>query len=62
MKQEDFDRLVGLIYESAIDPGVWREAMNDLSRQVGADTFHLLGWDSGNAGNHPGGDFGSRPA
>lgn len=46
MKEEDFDRLVGLIYESAIDPGVWQVAMNDLSRQVGADTFHLLGWNS----------------
>jgi DNA-binding CsgD family transcriptional regulator len=46
MKQADFDRLVGLIYESALDPGLWQETMSVLARQVGADTFHLLGWDS----------------
>ncbi len=46
MKAEDFDHLVGLIYESALDPALWRDTMNTLARQVGADTFHLLGWDS----------------
>lgn len=47
MKEKDFDRLLGLIYESALDPGLWGETMSDLAHQVGADTFHLLGWDSG---------------
>jgi len=46
MKEADFDRLVGLIYESALDPGMWRETMAVLAKQVGADTFHFLGWDS----------------
>ncbi|MEQ1592391.1 MAG: hypothetical protein ABL892_08385 [Thiobacillaceae bacterium] len=46
MQEEDFDHLVGLIYESALDPALWRETMNELARQVGADTFHFLGWDS----------------
>ena len=46
MKEEGFDRLVGLIYESALDPGRWRDTMNELAGQVGADTFHLLGWNS----------------
>lgn len=46
MKEEDFDRLVGLIYESALNPGLWQETMSMLASQVGADTFHLLGWDS----------------
>ena len=43
MKEEDFDRLVGLIYDSALNPGVWRDTMDDLARQLGADTLHLLG-------------------
>ena len=46
MKQADFDRLVGLIYESALDPGLWQETMRNLANQVEADTFHLLGWNS----------------
>lgn len=47
-EEEDFDHLVGLIYESSLDPSLWRDTMNELSRQVGADTFHFLGWDSKN--------------
>ncbi len=46
MKEEDFDLLVGLIYESALNPPLWRDAMNALAKEVGADSFHLLGWDS----------------
>lgn len=48
MSEENYDRLVGLIYESSLDPSLWRDTMNELSRQVGADTFHFLGWDSKN--------------
>jgi DNA-binding CsgD family transcriptional regulator len=46
MKEEDFDRLVGLIYDSALDPGLWQETMRNLANQMEADTFHLLGWNS----------------
>ncbi len=46
MDEAHFDRLLGLIYEASLQPGLWREAMNELAQQVGADTFHLLGWDS----------------
>lgn len=46
MKEIDFDRLVGLIYESALDPESWQETMRNLAKRVGADTFHMLGWNS----------------
>jgi DNA-binding CsgD family transcriptional regulator len=46
MKEEDFDRLVGLIYDSALDPGLWQETMRNLAHLMEADTFHLLGWNS----------------
>jgi len=46
MKEEDFDHLVGLIYESALDPALWQETMRSLANQVEADTFHLLGWNN----------------
>jgi DNA-binding CsgD family transcriptional regulator len=46
MDEAHFDRLLGFIYEASLEPGLWREAMNELAQQVGADTFHLLGWDS----------------
>ena len=46
MKEEDFDHLVGLIYESALDPELWQKTMRNLANQVEADTFHLLGWNN----------------
>jgi DNA-binding CsgD family transcriptional regulator len=46
MKDADFDHLVGLIYESALDPGSWHKTMCELARQMDADLFHLLGWNN----------------
>ena len=46
MEAKNFDRLVGLIYEAALDPALWREALDELARQIEADTWHLLGWDA----------------
>ena len=46
MKEVDFDHLVGLIYESALDPGSWHKTMCELARQMDADLFHLLGWNN----------------
>jgi DNA-binding CsgD family transcriptional regulator len=53
MQEEEFDRLVGLIYESALDPELWPVVLNELTCLVGADTFHLLGWDSGEQAGAP---------
>lgn len=44
MHEEELDRLVGMIYESALEPALWRVVLSDLASQVGADVFHLLGW------------------
>jgi DNA-binding CsgD family transcriptional regulator len=46
MKQEDFDRLVGLIYDSALDPALWQDTINALAKQIDAGAFHMLGWNS----------------
>jgi len=46
MKQEDFDRLVGLIYDSALDPAQWQDTMNVLAKQIDAGAFHMFGWNS----------------
>ena len=29
-----------------MDPALWREALDELARQIEADTWHLLGWDA----------------
>lgn len=46
METKNFDRLVGLIYDAALEPALWREALYELARQVEADAWHLLGWDA----------------
>lgn len=46
MDTKSFDRLVGLIYDAALDPALWREALHELASQVGADAWHLVGWDA----------------
>lgn len=48
MKEADFDYLVGLIYESALEPGLWRDTLNVLAQQVGAEFFQLLDGDGTN--------------
>lgn len=40
----DFDRLVGLIYQAALEPESWRDALTELAAVVEADGWHLLGW------------------
>ncbi len=48
MNEENFDSLVSLVYDSSLDPTLWLDAMSELAAQVGADTFHFLGWDRKN--------------
>ncbi len=45
MVLDDFDRLVGQIYDAALEPGLWRDALSRLAAHTGADGWHLLGWD-----------------
>ena len=35
-----------MIYESALNPVKWRDTLHDLAKQVGADTFHMVSWNS----------------
>lgn len=46
MEAKNFDRLVGLVYEAALEPALWREALDELADHVSADAWHLLGWDA----------------
>ena len=42
----DYDRLVGMIYEAALESGRWEQPFNELIRQIDASGFHFLGWSS----------------
>lgn len=46
METENFNRLVGLIYEAALAPALWRDALDELASLLGADTWYLLAWDA----------------
>lgn len=35
METKNFDRLVGLIYDAALEPALWRDALDELACQVG---------------------------
>ncbi|RRS05893.1 LuxR family transcriptional regulator [Aquabacterium soli] len=42
----EFDDLMASLYEAALQPSFWAEALSRLSRWVGgADLCHVLGWD-----------------
>lgn len=41
-----FNRLVSLIYEAALEPAAWGEALSALAQAFGADAWHFLGWDT----------------
>ena len=45
-KSGDYDRLVGMIYEAALESGHWDVPFNELIRQIGGSGFHFLGWSS----------------
>ena len=51
MDAEDFDRLVGQIYDAALMPDLWRSVLAVLKRSIVADGVHLLGWDSTRGGD-----------
>lgn len=54
MDTKNFDRLVGFIYDAALEPALWRETLDELAGQLETNAWHLLGWDAqlgvGNAG------------
>jgi len=45
MDSEEYDDLVGLLYEVALDPPRLRETLTALTRWFDGDTCHLVGWD-----------------
>ena len=45
MDSEDFDRLVGQIYDTALAPEKLPETLAALTRWLDGDTCHLVGWD-----------------
>jgi DNA-binding CsgD family transcriptional regulator len=45
MDSEDFDRLVGQLYDAALVPEKLPETLAALTRCLDGDTCHLVGWD-----------------
>lgn len=45
MKSEDFDSLVGQLYDAALVPEKLPETLAALTRWLDGDTCHLVGWD-----------------
>lgn len=45
MNEATYDRLIKLIYEAALEPLHWQNALIELADALQADAFHLLGWD-----------------
>lgn len=45
MDLEEYDRLVGQLYEAALDPLRLREVLTALTRWLDGDTCHLVGWE-----------------
>lgn len=43
--EEKFDDLVGLLYEAAVNPDLWRPTLARFSEMVGAQSFHMFTWD-----------------
>jgi DNA-binding CsgD family transcriptional regulator len=41
-----YDKILGALYESAVNPDSWRATLTDITRWTGANEFHLLRWDS----------------
>lgn len=51
METEDFDHLVGQIYDAALAPDLWQSVLAALKHSIGADGAHLLGWDGTRGGD-----------
>ena len=43
--ERQFDHLIGAIYETALDPGLWTEALLQCSRQLGGIAAHIMTFD-----------------
>ena len=44
-REAQHDEVVAGLYEAALFPQRWHGALSSVMQQVGADTFHFLGWD-----------------
>lgn len=42
---DELDRIVGQIYEAALNPDLWRPALIDFGRLIGSSEFHFYAWD-----------------
>lgn len=45
MRVKSYEDVVEQLYEAATTPGLLQAALNDLSRWLGCDSYHLIGWD-----------------
>ena len=45
MPQADFDHLVGMIYDAALQPGRWGDALQASAQALGCEMFHSSVWD-----------------
>lgn len=42
----EHDKLVGLIYDAALEPARWSDALTVLGKSLGVDACHLVGWQT----------------
>lgn len=42
----EHDNLVGLVYEAALEPTRWSDALIALAKSLGVDSCHLVGWQT----------------
>ncbi len=41
-----YEQLVGELYDAALSPERWPDTLNGVTKWVGGDCFHFLGWDA----------------
>ena len=41
-----YEQLVGGLYDAALSPERWTDTLNGVTKWVGGDCFHFLGWDA----------------
>lgn len=41
-----YEQLVGELYDAALRPEQWTDTLNGVTKWVGGDCFHFLGWDA----------------
>lgn len=44
--EEEYDRIVGSLYDAALLPDTWRRALGELTSWTGANLFHLVQWNA----------------